>query len=87
VREDAFAGVADEATAYWLGFLFADGCVLEANRIPLVLALWLAAKDRAHVERFNAFLASDYPIRAAAKRGACGVLAVLTSDLAHCAKT
>jgi hypothetical protein len=73
VREDAFAEVADEATAYWLGFLYADGCVLEANRIPQVLALWLAEKDRAHVERFNEFLASDYPIRSDAKRGARGV--------------
>lgn len=73
VREDAFAQVLDEATAYWLGFLYADGCVMEAHDIPQVLALWLADKDRAHVERFNAFLASDYPIRSDAKRGACGV--------------
>src|SRR5215472_12112276 len=29
IRQDAFAAVQDEATAYWLGFLFADGCVYE----------------------------------------------------------
>jgi hypothetical protein len=73
VREDAFAEVSDEATAYWLGFLYADGCVLEAQGIPQVLALWLAEKDRAHVEHCNGFLASDYPIRYDAKRRAHGV--------------
>ncbi len=59
LNEAAFAGVETEETAYWLGFLYADGCVL-AKRHAVQLAL--KEEDRVHVEAFRAFLSADYPI-------------------------
>lgn len=38
-----------EQKAYWLGFLYADGCVNSNDALVLVLA----AKDKAHVEQFK----------------------------------
>lgn len=40
LRHDAFSTVTDEATAYWLGFLFADGCINQTTTNPRI-NLWL----------------------------------------------
>lgn len=57
VREDAFSVATPEA-AYWIGFLMADGCVLDTG----VIALGLAECDLSHVEKFRAFLDCSNPI-------------------------
>jgi hypothetical protein len=47
----------DEITptsAYWLGLIFADGCVTDSNR----LHLGLESTDRAHIARFKDFMGS-----------------------------
>lgn len=62
VREDAFAQVDTEAKAYWLGFLYADGCVRD-ERGKGSVALWLSEKDKDHLETFGEFLQSTYPIK------------------------
>lgn len=67
----AFSTVEDEPTAYWLGFLFADGN-LTANH-GRYLRLWLKETDRDHLAAFLAFLVSDHPIRTATGRHAVGV--------------
>lgn len=60
-NENIFDIIDSEEKAYWLGFLYADGYVsIENNKYRLVLAL--ATKDRSHVEKFNNFLQSNYPI-------------------------
>jgi hypothetical protein len=58
LRQDAFAAVDDEATAYWLGFLFADGSVTRRGGVTLVLQ----ERDTDHVRAFAAFLGSNAPI-------------------------
>ena len=49
------------ANVYWTGFLFADGGIDYSEDTPLI-CLELARKDRDHVEKFRAFLKSDYAI-------------------------
>ena len=60
-NEKIFDCIDSEEKAYWLGFLYADGYVETVDKKHhLVLAL--AKKDRQHIERFNNFLQSNYPI-------------------------
>lgn len=62
VNEKAF----DELTplsAYWLGFLMADGCVTrQSEGRSLRLTLRLSVKDRAHLERFRDWIGSAHTI-------------------------
>lgn len=45
-------------SAYWLGFLMADGCVFcQENRIPMV-SICLGGKDREHLVKFLQFIKS-----------------------------
>lgn len=55
VRYDCFAEIDDEESAYWLGFLYADGCV-HKDCVRLVLA------DREHVLKFRAFIGGEQKI-------------------------
>lgn len=57
LNESIFDEVNDES-AYWVGFLMADGCV-SGNSITLSLS----AKDGDHVNKFRVFLGSDIPLR------------------------
>lgn len=66
--ESAFAVVTEES-AYWIGFLMADGCVTEprGEGMPSI-RLSLAEEDAAHVERFKAFLKSSHKITVIKKK-------------------
>lgn len=55
-----FKGVDSENTAYWLGFLAADGSVREDKN---QLILGLSRQDRTHVEKFKQFVESDADIK------------------------
>jgi len=57
IDERAFVGPLTPERAYWLGFFMADGNVARD-----LVQLRLKADDRAHVERFRAFLKSNHPI-------------------------
>lgn len=59
VRSDAFAEISAPEQAYWLGFLFADGCNSEDTG---VISLSLSTKDRDHLEKFKRFLESDHKV-------------------------
>lgn len=61
-REDAFANILDERTAYWFGFLCADGCVIQRRGTGEV-HLVLQDRDAAHLEKFRAFLDTTAPIK------------------------
>jgi hypothetical protein len=61
VAHTAFLTVYDEETAYWLGFLFADGCVSSNPRTP-TLTLSLKEADSGHLRAFLRFLDSNYPM-------------------------
>lgn len=47
-----------EEKAYWLGFLYADGCIDKRNTIRINLAIC----DIKHLEKFKIFLKTDKPI-------------------------
>lgn len=57
VNEHIFDVIDTEEKAYWLGFLYADGCLIKTH-----VTLTLAEKDRDHIERFVDFMGSDTPI-------------------------
>jgi hypothetical protein len=57
---DSFFSVIDnEASAYWLGFLAADGCVTESRN---VVSLSLQERDRCHVEAFRDAITCTGPV-------------------------
>ncbi len=59
--ESVFDTITEES-AYWIGFLMADGCVIyrgKGNSHPSI-SLVLAIKDKKHLEKFKEFLKSKY---------------------------
>lgn len=67
LNHEAFVSIATEETAYWLGFLYADGCVMEKEQ---TVQLVLKEEDQAHIKAFRDFLSADYPISFDRKRNA-----------------
>ena len=60
VNDNYFETIDTENKAYWLGFLYADGCVQnQKNTVSLVLA----KKDYNHLVKFKNDLNSEYNIR------------------------
>jgi hypothetical protein len=57
----AFDEITPES-AYWMGFLFADGCNRNDGEGANVVAMQLGIVDREHVEKFRAFLGSTHTI-------------------------
>lgn len=51
-----------EASAYWIGFLMADGCINQRGADSFTITLRLHKKDLAHVEKFKDFLETDAKI-------------------------
>lgn len=71
VDHAAFDVVTPES-AYWLGFLFADGTVgKEEGKSPHV-GMGLSVEDREHVEKFRDFLKSDHAISVVMKKTGFG---------------
>lgn len=61
---DYFEKIDTADKAYWLGFLYADGCVLPVNRYgEQTFKLQLGEKDIDALEKFKDDLHSTYPIR------------------------
>lgn len=65
-NEEVFSKIDTEGSAYWLGFLMADGTVdaraeRERSR-SFRITLGLAERDRQHLERFRAFVGTEKPI-------------------------
>jgi hypothetical protein len=61
VNHHAFDVITNDA-AYWIGFLFADGSVIQQQKGAPVVQLRLSEVDRAHVENFRQFLGSTHAI-------------------------
>lgn len=60
VDESFFDKIDNETKAYVLGFLYADGCnAVERNQVAIVLH----SKDRAILDRINAALGSNRPVK------------------------
>lgn len=61
---DFFEKIDTESKAYWLGFLYADGCILPVNKYgEQAFKLALQEKDIDCIEQFKKDLNSTYPIR------------------------
>ena len=53
----------DEARAYWIGFILADGAIVEKSYgVTSQFAVVLAEKDRGHLEKLKAALDSEHKI-------------------------
>jgi hypothetical protein len=61
LNESAFDVLTDEAI-YWLGFMLADGCVLDYKRLPGIFKVQVNAVDIWHLIKFRTFLGSTHPI-------------------------
>lgn len=67
----SFENIVSEADAYWLGFITADGCIVENS----FLQLKLAEKDRGHLVKFCQYLSlPDSEIEAIIKNGVGGAI-------------
>lgn len=64
IKENVFERVEDEETAYWLGFLYADGCVYERrNDGQKGLNVILQDRDIDHIQKFSTFIGGGLPIK------------------------
>jgi hypothetical protein len=65
LNEDYFQEIDTPAKARWLGFLAADGCIVEVarNRVAQVLSVGLAQRDAEHLRQLSAALNYTGPLR------------------------
>lgn len=64
--ENYFDKIISPNQAYWLGFLYADGCILvrkRNNRKTYVLEVSLSIVDTLHLEKFKMCLKSNSPVK------------------------
>lgn len=57
IDEHAFDVIDNELAAYWLGFIYADGCVYKNS-----LSIELHIKDKDHLEKIKPFLKTKRPL-------------------------
>ena len=64
LNEDAFKQITSES-AYWLGFIAADGCISAtgSQTEPKVLTFNLNVRDKGHLEKFKKFVSSNAIIK------------------------
>ena len=65
IDETVFDSI-DENSAYWIGFLMADGCIspsLSTGNRADSINLGLQSKDKHHLEKYKKFLNSTHPIK------------------------
>lgn len=56
-NEHIFDNIDTEEKAYWLGFIYADGCISDNGSLEIRLI------DKEHLEKFKEFINSSNPIR------------------------
>lgn len=64
--DDTYFQIIDnEHKAYWLGFIMADGCIIQKskNKPSLSLVINLQESDKQHLKKFNKDLHGNLPIR------------------------
>lgn len=73
VDDTFFEHIDTEEKAYWLGFLYADGCVLDYRNKPKsnfkCLTMSLAEHDEGHMYKMNESMTSNYPIKHGTSNG------------------
>lgn len=66
VNQDYFEVIDNEWKAYWLGFLYADGCVTikkDGGKVKNSLSISLKVEDKEHVQKFLNSVQSDTIVR------------------------
>lgn len=63
VNDDYFEQIDNDEKAYWLGFLYADGCVRIRREKYGILKLKLSSKDIQHIEKFKEHINSTNNIK------------------------
>src|ERR1700676_2904171 len=59
---DIFKQPLNEESAYWIGFLMADGCIKNTRKGYRVINLELTETDLNHIEKFKIFVKSNNKI-------------------------
>lgn len=62
-NENFFEKIDNELSAYWLGFLYADGCIITPKNGQQEFKLALGEQDKEILEKFKEDLNSEYPLR------------------------
>ncbi len=66
-NKDYFQTIDTSEKAYWLGFLYADGCIVRFYKNEILksmsLEITLSCRDKGHLEKLNRALESNVPIR------------------------
>lgn len=70
-NEQVFQYITSEESAYWLGFLYADGCVHSGTR--KFVSLSISNKDREHLSKYRDFMCPEKPIEEQVKQNAVRV--------------
>ena len=60
INENVFNEITEES-AYWIGFLMADGCIATRKSSPYI-SLRISEVDIEHIEKFRSFLGSNHKI-------------------------
>ena len=81
INKDFFKSIDTEEKSYWLGFLYADGCVRKLKG-KSHLCIGLSAKDINHLEKFKKSLESNAPI-AKRERDSAVILTINCTELAE----
>ena len=79
-NDAAFSEISPES-AYWIGFLMADGCIQHPEWGMPTVKLSLQIRDKDHLEKFKRFLKATYPIHDI-KAGMQSVLQIGSSEIA-----
>lgn len=53
----------NEDSMYWLGFIAADGCIVERSANNMNLEIGLKYSDMNHLEKFKSFMKTDYEVK------------------------
>lgn len=77
--DESVFNVVTEESAYWIGFLMADGCVYKGT-----VGVAIQKKDGKHLEKFRDFLKTNRPIKA--KSNNCDFLVIRSSLIAESLK-
>jgi len=61
LNHEAFAAI-NEQSAYWCGFLMADGCIHRRSEDSYQIILFLQERDKDHIAKYKTFLQSEHKI-------------------------
>lgn len=61
INEHAFDTITEDS-AYWIGFLMADGCITREGKGAMAIKVVLSVTDEGHLRSLLAFLGSNHPI-------------------------